>query len=71
MSASVDISAIFLGDTPNKIKNKVNKHAFSGGQDTAEKQRLLGGRTKDDVSFQYFIFLMYDVADFESKRDYY
>jgi hypothetical protein len=33
---SVDSSAIFMNDTPNKIKNKINKHAFSGGQDTAE-----------------------------------
>ena len=65
MSASVDTSAIFLTDTPNQIKNKINKFAFSGGQDTAEKQREIGGRTKDDVSFQYLTFFMEDDAELE------
>ncbi|EXJ94821.1 tryptophanyl-tRNA synthetase [Capronia coronata CBS 617.96] len=60
MSASVDSSAIFLTDTPNQIKNKINKFAFSGGQDTAEKQRELGGNTMVDVPFQYLTFFMED-----------
>jgi len=60
MSASVDSSAIFLTDTPNQIKNKINRFAFSGGQDTAEKQRELGGNTKADVPFQYLTFFMED-----------
>ena len=63
MSASKDTSAIFLTDTPNQIKNKINKYAFSGGQDTAEKQRELGGRTKDDVAYQYLTFFMEDDAE--------
>lgn len=71
MSASVDISAIFMSDTPNKIKNKVNRYAFSGGQDTAELQRQLGGRTKDDVSFQYLTFFMEDDEKLESVRNAY
>lgn len=29
-------------DTPKQIKNKVNKHAFSGGGATAEEQREKG-----------------------------
>jgi tryptophanyl-tRNA synthetase len=68
MSASVDTSAIFLTDTPNQIKNKINKYAFSGGQDTAEKQREIGGRTKDDVAFQYLTFFMEDDAELERIR---
>lgn len=68
MSASVDDSAIFLNDTPNKIKNKINRHAFSGGQDTAEKQRELGGRTEDDVSFQYLKFFMESDEELERIR---
>jgi tryptophanyl-tRNA synthetase len=71
MSASVDISAIFLTDTPNQIKIKINKYAFSGGQDTAEKQRELGGRTKDDVSFQYLNFFMEDDDELERIRQSY
>lgn len=32
MSASDSNSAIFMSDTPAQIKNKINKHAFSGGR---------------------------------------
>ena len=71
MSASKDSSAVFLQDTPNQIKNKINKYAFSGGQDTAEKQRELGGRTKDDVPYQYLTFFMEDDDELaEVKRKY-
>jgi len=52
MSASVDASAIFLTDTPAQIKKKINKYAFSGGQDTEENHRKLGGRADQDVAFQ-------------------
>ncbi|KPI35738.1 Tryptophan--tRNA ligase, cytoplasmic [Cyphellophora attinorum] len=68
MSASVDSSAIFLTDTPNQIKSKINKHAFSGGQDTLEKHRELGGRAKDDVPFQYLTFFMEDDDELERLR---
>ncbi|KAG1061743.1 hypothetical protein G6F42_027593 [Rhizopus arrhizus] len=50
MSASVDSSAIFMTDTAKQIKNKINKHAFSGGGATLEEHRANGGRrgiTKD------------------------
>ena len=66
MSASVETSAIFLSDTPNQIKNKINKYAFSGGQDTLEKHRELGGRTAEDVPYQYLTFFLED--DDELKR---
>jgi len=60
MSASIDSSAIFLGDQPNQVKNKVNKYAFSGGRDTVEEHRKLGGNSKVDVSFQYLTFFLED-----------
>jgi tryptophanyl-tRNA synthetase len=60
MSASVDSSAIFLTDTANAIKKKINRFAFSGGQDTAEKQRELGGRTDVDVPYKYLTFFLED-----------
>ncbi len=60
MSASIDTSAIFMKDTPNQIKNKVNKHAFSGGRETAEEQRELGGNPDVDVAYQYLQFFMED-----------
>lgn len=31
MSASDPTSCIYLNDTPNNIKKKINKYAFSGG----------------------------------------
>ncbi|GJQ81047.1 Aats-trp [Trypoxylus dichotomus] len=37
MSASDPNSTIYLTDTPKQIKNKVNKHAFSGGQASVEE----------------------------------
>jgi tryptophanyl-tRNA synthetase len=43
MSASKAETAIYLSDTPAQIKNKINRHAFSGGQDTAELHRQFGG----------------------------
>ncbi|KAJ3272054.1 tryptophan--tRNA ligase [Terramyces sp. JEL0728] len=60
MSASITTSAIFINDTPNQIKNKINKYAFSGGQDTAELHKLHGGNCEVDVSFQYLKFFLDD-----------
>ena len=42
MSASAPNSAIFVSDTPKDIKNKINKHAFSGGGATREEQEANG-----------------------------
>ncbi|KAL8965758.1 MAG: hypothetical protein Q9183_003698 [Haloplaca sp. 2 TL-2023] len=65
MSASDADSSIFLSDTDKQIQKKVGK-AFSGGQDTAELHREIGGRTAVDVPFQYLTFFMED--DEELKR---
>ena len=56
MSASNQTSAIYMSDTANQIKNKINKYAFSGGQETLELHRELGGRTDVDVSYMYLTF---------------
>ncbi|KAJ1876711.1 tryptophan--tRNA ligase, partial [Kickxella alabastrina] len=53
MSSSIDSSAIFMSDTQAQIKNKINKHAFSGGQTSLEEHRRLGGNVEVDVPFQY------------------
>ncbi|KAL8811938.1 MAG: hypothetical protein Q9200_001406 [Gallowayella weberi] len=67
MSASDADSSIFLSDTDNQIKKKVGK-AFSGGQDTAEEHRKIGGRTAVDVPFQYLTFFMEDDEELERIR---
>lgn len=53
MSSSNPNSFIGLSDSPNEIKNKINKYAFSGGQPTIEEHRKKGGNPNVDVSFQY------------------
>jgi tryptophanyl-tRNA synthetase len=68
MSASVDTSAVFMKDTPALIKKKINKYAFSGGQTSAEEQRLLGGNPDVDVSYQYLKFFIEDDEELENIR---
>ena len=53
MSSSEESSAIFSIDSPEEVKKKINKYAFSGGKDTLEEHRKLGGNPDIDVSFQY------------------
>lgn len=60
MSASDATSSIFMTDTPNQIKNKINKHGFSGGRETEEEHRKLGGDTDVDVAYQYLSFFLDD-----------
>lgn len=71
MSASVDASAIFMKDEPNKIKNKINRHAFSGGRETEAEQREKGGNAEIDVSYQYLTFFLEDDEELAKiKEDY-
>lgn len=56
MSASNPNSAIFMSDKPKEIKDKINKHAFSGGQETRELQEKLGGNPDVDVAYQYLTY---------------
>ncbi|PSN41349.1 Tryptophan--tRNA ligase [Blattella germanica] len=60
MSASDPNTSIFLTDTAKQIKNKVNKHAFSGGQATVEEHREKGGNCEVDISYQYLRFFLED-----------
>jgi len=53
MSASDSLSYIALTDSPEDVKRKINKYAFSGGQKTTEEHRKKGGNPDVDVSFQY------------------
>jgi tryptophanyl-tRNA synthetase len=60
MSASDFNSAIYISDTPAQIKNKIKKHAFSGGGATQEEHEKFGGNPDVDVSFQYLKFFLED-----------
>ncbi|CAL1540051.1 unnamed protein product [Lymnaea stagnalis] len=71
MSASDQNSCILLTDTPNQIKNKINKYAFSGGQATVEEHKEKGGNCDIDVSFQYLKFFLEDDQKLEKIRQEY
>lgn len=53
MSSSDPTSFIALTDSPEEVKKKINKYAFSGGRATIEEHRKLGGNPEVDISFQY------------------
>ena len=63
MSASAANTAIFLTDTEKMIKDKINKHAFSGGGATKEEQLALGGNCEVDVPLQWLKFFLEDDAE--------
>lgn len=68
MSASNNNTAIFLTDTAKQIKNKVNKHAFSGGQASIEEHRQLGGNCEVDIAYQWLRFFLEDDEKLEQLR---
>ncbi|MCV5116788.1 hypothetical protein OFC47_25460, partial [Escherichia coli] len=57
-----------MRDTPNQIKNKINKYAFSGGKVTVEEHREKGGDTNVDVAYQYLRFFLEDDEELERIR---
>nr|KAG5711916.1 hypothetical protein BaRGS_026357 [Batillaria attramentaria] len=48
--------------------DQVNKYAFSGGRDTVEEHRKLGGNCDVDVSYQYLRFFLEDDEKLEKIR---
>lgn len=69
-SSSSSKPLILMSDKPNEVKNKINKFAFSGGQETAEKQKELGANVDVDVSYSYLEFFLKDdekLADIKEK----
>ncbi|KAL3498156.1 hypothetical protein ACH5RR_040888 [Cinchona calisaya] len=65
MNASDPNSAIYVTDTATNIKNKINKYAFSGGQDTIENQRKFGANIEVDIPIKYLGFFLDDDAELE------
>lgn len=56
MSASIPDSAIFTTDDEKTARKKV-MNAFTGGRETAEKQRQLGGRPEICPIYQYYVMM--------------
>jgi tryptophanyl-tRNA synthetase len=69
MSASEEATSIFTTDTPQEVKKKINKYAFSGGQATIAEHRKKGGNPDIDVSYQY-LRMFFEPDDKKLKKIY-
>ena len=69
MSASEEKGTIYTTDTPDVVKKKINKFAFSGGQPDIEQHRKLGGNPDIDVSYQY-LRIFFEPDDNKLKKIY-
>ena len=58
MPASVEPTSILVRDNPKQILAKINKYAFSGGQETVEEHRKKGGNPNVDIPYQYLRFFL-------------
>ncbi len=68
MSASQPETAIFTTDPLDVVEKKV-KSSFTGGRDTLEEQRLLGGQADICPVYHYYYYL-FEPDDSELKRIY-
>ena len=57
-SSHEDTTAIYTTDSPETVKKKINKYAFSGGKDTLVEHKRHGGNPDIDVSYQYLRMLL-------------
>jgi tryptophanyl-tRNA synthetase len=55
MSSSEPETAIFLTDSPEQVKRKLDR-AYSGGRDSVEEHRRLGGVPEKDKAFEILLF---------------
>lgn len=69
MSSSDPNTAILMTDSAKEIKNKINKYAFSGGKDTVEEHRKLGGNPDIDVSYQWLTYFEEDDTKIKQIHD--
>ena len=67
--SSSEGKSIYLTDSPQEVKRKINKYAFSGGRETIEEHRKKGGNPDVDVSFQYLKFF-FESNDKKLKKIY-
>src|SRR2546428_374304 len=62
MSSSKPETAIYLNDDDKTVRNKIYRHAFSGGQASVEEHRRLGGNPDIDVPFQW-LYMFFEPDD--------
>lgn len=69
MSTSDPNSTVWTTDMPEQVKNKIIKHAFSGGRGSVEEHRKLGGNPDIDVSYQW-LYSFFEPDDKKIKQIY-
>lgn len=52
-TGKVAAKIVYVTDTPKQIAKKINRHAFSGGKETAEEQREFGANLSVDTAYKY------------------
>src|SRR5712692_4900900 len=62
MSSSKPETAIYLNDDDKTVRNKIYRHAFSGGRASIEEHRKLGGNPDIDVPFQW-LYMFFEPND--------
>jgi len=67
MSSSKPETAIYLNDDDKTVRNKIYRHAFSGGQASIEEHRKLGGNPDIDVPFQW-LYMFFEPNDKEIEE---
>lgn len=67
MSTSDPDSTIWVTDTPEQVKTKIMKHAFSGGQGSIAEHRKLGGNPDVDVAYQW-LYYFFEPDDRKMKK---
>ncbi|HDD46324.1 MAG TPA: tryptophan--tRNA ligase [Candidatus Aenigmarchaeota archaeon] len=72
MSSSKQEDAIYLSDSPEEVRYKIMRYAFSGGGATIKEHREKGGNTEVDVAYQwlYIIFEENDNKIAKIKEEY-
>jgi len=69
MSASNENTTIYTTDSPDIVKKKIMKYAFSGGQPSIEEHRKKGGNPDIDVPYQWLTFLEEDDKKLKQIHD--
>ncbi|MFX1362599.1 MAG: tryptophan--tRNA ligase [Promethearchaeota archaeon] len=69
MSASKQETAIYLTDTPEEVRTKVQKHAFTGGQPTVKEQKEKGGNP-DICTIQQWLSIFLESDDEKVREQY-
>ncbi|MEM4782146.1 MAG: tryptophan--tRNA ligase, partial [Halalkalicoccus sp.] len=67
MSSSTDAPSVFLSDDRETVFEKIRTHAYSGGRESLERHRELGGDPEVDVSYR-LLYAFFEESDERIER---